>query len=74
MSNFPPGWDKERVQRVLRHYDSLTKEEAVAEDVAASIAVNHALDDLACCLMVRLHTAYECFGFDECGGDQWPTN
>ena len=33
--NFPPGWDQERVQRVLQHYDSLTEEEAVAEDEAA---------------------------------------
>ena len=34
-SNFPPGWDEERVQRVQRHYDSQTEEEAVAEDEAA---------------------------------------
>ncbi len=34
-TNFPPGWDKERVQRVLQHYDSLSEEEAVAEDEAA---------------------------------------
>ena len=34
-TNYPPGWDEERVQRVLRHYDSLTEEEAVAEDGAA---------------------------------------
>ena len=33
--NFPPGWDEKRVQRVLQHYDSLTEEEAVAEDEAA---------------------------------------
>ncbi len=33
--NFPPGWDEDRVQRVLQHYDSLTEEEAVAEDEAA---------------------------------------
>ena len=33
---FPPGWDKERVARVLKHYDSQTEEEAVAEDEAAS--------------------------------------
>jgi hypothetical protein len=31
---FPPGWDKERVARVLKHYDSQTEEEAVAEDEA----------------------------------------
>jgi len=34
-SNFPPGWDEERVQRVLAHYESQTEEEAVAEDEAA---------------------------------------
>ena len=33
-SNVPPGWDEERVQRVLRHYDSLTEVEEVAEDEA----------------------------------------
>ncbi len=34
-TNFPPGWDEERVQRVLQHYDSLSENEAVAEDEAA---------------------------------------
>ena len=34
-SNFPPGWDKERVQKVLAHYESQTEDEAVAEDEAA---------------------------------------
>ena len=32
---FPPGWDQERVQRVLEHYESQTEAEAVAEDEAA---------------------------------------
>ena len=34
-TNFPQGWDEERVQRILQHYDSLTEDEAVAEDEAA---------------------------------------
>jgi hypothetical protein len=34
-SKFPPGWDEERVQRVLDYYESQTEEEAVAEDEAA---------------------------------------
>ena len=34
-TKFPPGWDEERVQRLLRHYDSLSEDEAVAEDEAA---------------------------------------
>ena len=34
-SKFPPGWDEERVRRVLTHYEQQTEEEAVAEDEAA---------------------------------------
>lgn len=34
-SKFPPGWDKDRVERVLAHYENQTEEEAVAEDEAA---------------------------------------
>ena len=32
---FPPGWDEERVKRVIEHYESQSEEEAVAEDEAA---------------------------------------
>ena len=32
---FPPGWDEQRVRRVLEHYESQTDDEAVAEDEAA---------------------------------------
>jgi hypothetical protein len=34
-SKFPPGWDENRVRRVLAHYAQQTPEEAVAEDEAA---------------------------------------
>ena len=34
-SRFPKGWDKERVKRVLDHYENQTEDEAVAEDEAA---------------------------------------
>jgi len=34
-SRFPPGWDEERVKKVLLHYEEQTEEEAVAEDEAA---------------------------------------
>ena len=34
-SKFPPGWDEERVQRVLQHYEEQAEVEAVAEDEAA---------------------------------------
>jgi hypothetical protein len=33
-SKFPPGWDEERVRRVLDLYERQTEEEAVAEDEA----------------------------------------
>lgn len=34
-TKFPPGWDEERVRKVLAHYEEQTEEEAVAEDEAA---------------------------------------
>ena len=34
-NRFPPGWDEDRVQRVLAHYEEQTEAEAVAEDEAA---------------------------------------
>jgi len=34
-SEFPAGWDEDRVRRVLAHYESQTEEQAVAEDEAA---------------------------------------
>jgi hypothetical protein len=34
-NRFPPGWDEERVQRVLAHYEDQTEAEALAEDEAA---------------------------------------
>ncbi len=33
-TRFPAGWDEERVQRVLGHYEPLSEDEAVAEDGA----------------------------------------
>jgi hypothetical protein len=35
-SRYPPGWDAERVRRVLEHYEQQSEDEAVAEDEAAS--------------------------------------
>jgi hypothetical protein len=31
----PPGWDEERVQKVLAHYEEQTEDEAMVEDKAA---------------------------------------
>ncbi len=32
---FPGGWDADRVQRVLSHYEAQTEDEATAEDEVA---------------------------------------
>jgi hypothetical protein len=34
-TKFPHGWDEERVQKVLAHYETQTGDEALAEDEAA---------------------------------------
>jgi hypothetical protein len=31
-TNFPEGWDTDRVRRVIAHYEMQTEHEAVAED------------------------------------------
>jgi hypothetical protein len=45
-TRFPPGWDEERVRRVLEHYESQTDEEAVAEDEAAFEATTHTVVEI----------------------------
>jgi hypothetical protein len=39
--HFPAGWDENRVQRVLDHYNAQSDEEAVAEDEAAFESPTH---------------------------------
>ena len=34
-NDFPPGWNDERVQDIIRHYESQTEDEAIAEHEAA---------------------------------------
>jgi len=34
-NRYPPGWDLERVRRLIQHYESQSDEEAIAEDEAA---------------------------------------
>jgi hypothetical protein len=34
-SIFPPGWDEERVKKVLAHYENQMEEETIAEDESA---------------------------------------
>ena len=45
-SKFPPGWDEQRVQKLLGHYESQSEEEAVAEDEAAFEAPDQTVMDL----------------------------
>jgi hypothetical protein len=33
-SNFPPGWDEQRVRKVIDHYERQSEDEAMAEDEA----------------------------------------
>ena len=36
-SKFPPGWNEERVRRVLAHYEKQTEEEALANIIARAM-------------------------------------
>jgi len=40
-TKYPPGWDAERVKRVLAHYEQQTDDEAMAEDEAAYESTTH---------------------------------
>jgi hypothetical protein len=40
-SKFPPGWDEERVRRVLEHYEQQSDDAAFAEDEAAFESTTH---------------------------------
>lgn len=42
-NRFPKGWDEDRVNRTLGHYENQTEEEAVAEDEAAFEGRNETL-------------------------------
>ena len=34
---FPPGWDEDRVRKVLTHYDEQTEDEAAFEDSTQTV-------------------------------------
>ena len=34
-NKYPSGWNERKVRKVLRHYESQTEEDAIAEDEAA---------------------------------------
>ena len=33
-NKFPPGWDEERVRRILAHYEEQSEDDALVEDQA----------------------------------------
>lgn len=41
-SQFPLGWDEQRVREILHHYEHQSDEEAAAEDEAVPSRPNHA--------------------------------
>lgn len=45
-NKFPPGWDEERVRRVLAHYEEQTEEEALAEDEASFADRTHTVMEI----------------------------
>jgi len=45
-NRFPPGWDEERVRRLIERYESQTEDEAVAEDEAAMQPKRRLFDEL----------------------------
>lgn len=45
-NKFPPGWDEERVQRVIAYYDAQSDEEALAEDEAVFSGEHHTLMEI----------------------------
>jgi len=53
-NNFPPGWDADRVRRVLEHYEGQTDDEAVAEDEAAFEATTHTAMEVPVDLVPRI--------------------
>ena len=40
-TKYPPGWDEERVKRVLASYEQQSDDEAVAEDEATYESTTH---------------------------------
>lgn len=41
LTEFPEGWDEERVRKLLEHYEEQSDEAAVAEDEAAYGSITH---------------------------------
>ncbi len=53
-NRFPPGWDEQRVLRVLEHYDSQTDEEALAEDEERLDSSSHVVMEVPADLVAEI--------------------
>jgi hypothetical protein len=45
-NQFPPGWDEERIKRVITHYEIQTEDEAIIEDELTMEDENQALMEI----------------------------
>lgn len=45
-NQFPPGWDEERVRRVIDYYEAQSEDEALAEDEAVFSGLDHTLMEI----------------------------
>ncbi len=52
--NYPPGWDEDRVRRVLDHYESQSGDEALAEDESVYEATTHTRMEIPVELLSRV--------------------
>lgn len=53
-ASYPPGWDEERVRKVLEHYEKQGEDEAVAEDEEALDPLTHALVEVPVHLLPKV--------------------
>ncbi len=55
-NRFPPGWNEERVRRVLDQYEDQTDDEALAEDEAAFESTTHTVMEVPVDLVPTVRT------------------
>jgi len=53
-SKYPPGWDENRVKRVLEHYESQSEDEAIAEDEAVFEAPDQTVMEIPTALVPQV--------------------
>lgn len=50
-NEFPPGWDEDRIKRVITYYEAQTEDEAVIEDELVLADENQALMEIPLALV-----------------------